>query len=266
MSRLLPVFLVFLTLPAAAANRLYIEPATVAPGDTDVALPILLDNDQTLYGFSLSLVTDASLLEMTDIDLAGTQAADAGWSFGMVEDEGAHLVWGVVMDVTDPFDTELVIPVGTGVQIATLLLDVTAAEEGEATVSFQDVPSPDPSTVADAKNILVSTDGGARVDFTSEPGVITIEADVVEPEFIRGNSNGDAAVDISDAVYHLNFLFSGGTPPPCRDASDSDDSGVLDITDAIYLLAFLFQGGPAVPAPYPDPGVDPTADELGCEG
>lgn len=48
------------------------------------------------------------------------------------------------------------------------------------------------------------------------------------------------------------------------DAADIDDSGELAITDAVYLLNHLFLGGRAPPAPYPDPGRDPTPDSVAC--
>jgi hypothetical protein len=99
------------------------------------------------------------------------------------------------------------------------------------------------------------------VSFVAVDGTITVES---VGGFVRGNANGDAAVDISDAVYHLNYLFLGGPTPPCLDASDVDDNGALEITDAISLLGFLFQGGPDPNPPFPTPGPDPTADALDC--
>ena len=47
--------------------------------------------------------------------------------------------------------------------------------------------------------------------------------------------------------------------------ADVDDSGGVQINDPIALLDFLFDGIGQVPAPYPDPGVDPTEDSLVCE-
>ena len=82
--------------------------------------------------------------------------------------------------------------------------------------------------------------------------------------FRRGNANNDARTDLSDAVFLLAFLFSGGDPVPCVDSADSDDSGVLDISDAIALLSHLFLGDPAPPQPFGAPGIDPTYDALPC--
>jgi len=82
--------------------------------------------------------------------------------------------------------------------------------------------------------------------------------------FIRGDANRDSFVNLADAVYTLEYLFNGGTPPPCLDAADSNDDGEINITDSIYTLAALFNGGPLPPDPYPMKGVDPTPDGLGC--
>ncbi len=88
----------------------------------------------------------------------------------------------------------------------------------------------------------------------------------IENKFIRGDANKDGRVDLTDAVFILNWLFKGGETPKCLDAADVDDSGNVGITDAIKLLNFLFQGEQAPPAPYPEAGVDPTEDTLSCDG
>ncbi|MDO8559723.1 MAG: Ig-like domain-containing protein [bacterium] len=60
----------------------------------------------------------------------------------------------------------------------------------------------------------------------------------------RGDANDDSQVDMSDAVYLLNFLFrSEGEILPCWDAGDANGDGALNISDPIFLLNFLFLGG-----------------------
>jgi hypothetical protein len=84
-----------------------------------------------------------------------------------------------------------------------------------------------------------------------------------EPRFLRGDSNGDCAVGLPDAVYSLIWLFLGGPGIACPDGGDVDDSGGLDIVDPIHLLGWLFLGGPAPPSPGPvEQGSDSTHDEL----
>ncbi|MGE4631917.1 MAG: dockerin type I repeat-containing protein, partial [Planctomycetota bacterium] len=72
--------------------------------------------------------------------------------------------------------------------------------------------------------------------------------------FIRGDTNGSGAIDISDAVFLLAYLFSAGGPPSPEASGDANADGGIDISDAIYLLSFLFDSGAPPPAPYPDAG------------
>jgi hypothetical protein len=82
--------------------------------------------------------------------------------------------------------------------------------------------------------------------------------------FRRGDVDSSGAVNITDPIALLNHLFLGGDAPKCLDADDSDDSGTLNITDAIYSLNYLFLGGSAPLAPFPECGIDPTIDGMGC--
>ena len=85
--------------------------------------------------------------------------------------------------------------------------------------------------------------------------------------FIRGDSNLDGQIDISDALFTLSVLFLGGKALGCKDAADTNDSGVIDLSDAVFGLVYLFLGGRAPPSPGPDfPGIDPTEDLLDCAG
>ncbi|MBI4583172.1 MAG: lamin tail domain-containing protein [Planctomycetes bacterium] len=82
--------------------------------------------------------------------------------------------------------------------------------------------------------------------------------------FLRGDANGDRAVDLADAVRILIHLFKSPVGA-CRDALDADDSGALDPTDAIRLLEYLFLHGAPPAAPFPACGGDPTtSDPLDC--
>lgn len=84
--------------------------------------------------------------------------------------------------------------------------------------------------------------------------------------FLRGDSDANGDVNLTDAITTLNYLFLGGPVPPCEDGADADDSGGLDLTDAIATLMFLFLGGDPLPPPFPDPGADPSPDSLTCAG
>lgn len=84
--------------------------------------------------------------------------------------------------------------------------------------------------------------------------------------FLRGDCNGDLALDIADPVLTLESLFLGEGRRTCEDACDANDDGEVNVADAIMALSSLFLEDTPLPAPGPDDcGVDPTEDELECE-
>ncbi len=82
--------------------------------------------------------------------------------------------------------------------------------------------------------------------------------------FVRGDVDGNGSVNIGDAIHILQGLFANGHMPACLDWADANDDGSVNIADAIYLLSYLFVSGPAPAAPFPDPALDPTPDDLPC--
>ncbi len=60
-----------------------------------------------------------------------------------------------------------------------------------------------------------------------------------------GDANNDGHVDISDAVFLIAYIFSGGPAPNPLTRGDADCSGFIDISDVVYLIAYIFSGGPA---------------------
>jgi hypothetical protein len=69
----------------------------------------------------------------------------------------------------------------------------------------------------------------------------------------NGDVNGDWDVDLSDTIYLLGSLYSGGRAPVplalCVGAEreirngDTNGDGQIDVSDAISLLAWLFSNG-----------------------
>ncbi len=64
---------------------------------------------------------------------------------------------------------------------------------------------------------------------------------------LRGDSNGDEVVDVSDAVHLLTYLFLNGDAPRCTEVVDVNGDGELDIGDPVKLLFGLFVGGDIAP-------------------
>ncbi len=64
-------------------------------------------------------------------------------------------------------------------------------------------------------------------------------------EPICGDTDGDQSVIISDAVFLINYIFSGGPAPAPLSVGDCDLNGTIDIGDAVWLINYIFAGGPA---------------------
>ena len=150
-----------------------------------------------------------------------------------------------------------------------------------------------PGAAASVETVQVSRDGTPPVflpvdsgSYLDEPGpglhryeITSLFADgrescissceveiVIEGEevlFIRGDSDSNDRVNLSDAIQILRYLYQAAGIE-CRDAADVNDSGRIELADAIYLLNFVFQSGAGIPLPYPAAGADPTPDGLGC--
>jgi|GEM_PF-3286777 len=62
-----------------------------------------------------------------------------------------------------------------------------------------------------------------------------------------GDANSDGVVDISDAVFLISYIFSGGAAPAdCSEPvgmGDASGNGSVDISDAVYLISYIFAGG-----------------------
>jgi hypothetical protein len=61
--------------------------------------------------------------------------------------------------------------------------------------------------------------------------------------FLCGDANGDGSIDISDAVYLISYIFSGGAAPVPLLAGDANCDHAVDVSDVVYLISYIFSGG-----------------------
>ena len=98
-------------------------------------------------------------------------------------------------------------------------------------------------------------DGGDGVGYQypawDGPHCFTVGYDACCMPPIRGNVDYDQgdAIDISDLVYLVDYMFTNGPAPVCWeeanvDAVGQDDSSGLDISDLVHLVDYMFNSGP----------------------
>lgn len=76
---------------------------------------------------------------------------------------------------------------------------------------------------------------------------------------ICGDANDDGGVNISDAVFIVNYVFIGGEAPnPLAVGNVNCDVGV-NVSDAVFLIYYIFTGGNAPCDSYP---ASPNGDDI----
>jgi Dockerin type I domain len=64
-----------------------------------------------------------------------------------------------------------------------------------------------------------------------------------EIEYFCGDANNDKTVNVSDAVWIVNYVFLGGSPPQPMEAGEANCDGDVNISDAVWIINYVFLGG-----------------------
>lgn len=102
----------------------------------------------------------------------------------------------------------------------------------------------------DAAELEDSTYTGDLLVTTNDPEYqvfsipVTFHAGEGEP-YMDGDANGDQLVNITDAVYLVDYIFNSGPAPDPMICGDCNCDDLVNITDAVHLIAWIFGGGPA---------------------
>jgi hypothetical protein len=119
-----------------------------------------------------------------------------------------------------------------------------------------------PYTWSDLNSTLIGTGltlsvGGLLSGTPSSTGQIDFTANVQDQAsksaskaysfkvYLSGDADGSGAVDISDVVWLIAYIFSGGSAPVPLATGDANCDGFEDISDVVYLIAYIFDGGSA---------------------
>ncbi len=207
-----------------------VRPPTTVPPDS-------LINGQIRFGAGA-----VAAVENLNAELIPAAAGADGGGGGLAEPDGVRLSW------TNGGDYDSLEVLRNGEMVARLAKDAT---------EFVDT----------AQGAFTYKVVGMRNAETSFPRSVFVSTITPPGAFLRGDTNRDRNVDLSDAVATLMFLFVSGQVLECADAADANDDGKVDIADPIYALNFLFASGPAIRSPGIEfPWFDPTPDNLRCDG
>jgi hypothetical protein len=60
---------------------------------------------------------------------------------------------------------------------------------------------------------------------------------------VCGDMNMDNEINVTDAVYLINYIFLEGSAPPTFESADVNCDLKVNITDVVYVIIYVFQGG-----------------------
>ncbi len=86
-------------------------------------------------------------------------------------------------------------------------------------------------------------DSGSVVDDPPIAPDITYSYIIDPTLYVCGDANGDESVNVSDAVYIINYVFSGGNPPDPLAAGDANCDGTCNVSDGVWIINYVFTGG-----------------------
>lgn len=269
--------------PIPPVNAVFEIRGARAPAGSDVTLPFSIVADAPVQAYSFSVDFDEEVLEPLGVDIlfdidrrpyptivdpdriAGFEKIDINDANAQPGNDGVdegYIIGAMVFSFLDNCHN---VPANDQTDVLGLRFRVRPeADVATTEVRFLDGGQGEGYPVS---NVLTAYGQAWTPDtagsFILINGLVDVLPEIVV--FIRGNANGDDKVDISDAQATLGYLFLGEDRPYCLDAADSNDDGSIDIADPIATLTYLFLGGPALPAPFPEEGTDPTADGIRCE-
>src|ERR1041385_3518797 len=218
--------------------------ATGKPGD-EVTVPFAVKTNSgaLTHGLDFSVAFDHQLLEVVGVETVLARPDGKPWFLELPYlDNELGTVAGRYLFADYPWVENVRFPVDQEFQALQLKFRIKAgAATGTTDVRFQEGATvcskdvfcktcpQDPICKAQGRNRIIS--GQAPLSPELVDSFVFVGARIgIVPDgtvFVRGDSSGDGAVDLNDAVYSLAYLFQGGETPGCLEAADANDDGAL---------------------------------------
>ncbi len=203
----------------------------VVPTDSIIQVPFFISTDQdsvaaftamiALSNPELAIVDSLNAIDLTGSGLTTFSAAVTnlfGWSTVLVH-----------MNCPPPFNTAL--PPDSTIYLA-------------FTLNLRWVTARPDTFCGDGRELLILP---GNTSFSSPRGV-SLAATLANGAFLVmcppcGDADNNDVVTISDVVYLISYVFTGGPPPTFPGFADADCNGIVNISDAVYLIQYIFAGG-----------------------
>jgi hypothetical protein len=160
-----------------------------------------------------------------------------------------------IFDISDPVNPQYITgysppveAVGITLQGDYAFLGLDGIHEGEESFLVLNISNPqNPYLVADydypwgcVNDVSIQAN---NIYLAANTALITLTADLESVNY--GDANADGLVNVSDAVYIINYVFIGGDPPTPLAAGNVNCDDNVNVSDAVYIINYVFVNGPA---------------------
>lgn len=207
------------------------------PWPDSVGVPIYIWADDTIGGFTLAFQPSDTRLQVSSFDHSGTVMVSDGDNWLPVRIDSAANSIGI--GYFNPAALWVENPQGL---LGKIYLKIDPSIPAESSFAL-DSAFIAPALYCELTTVVNTFPHSVRpAPFDNRGG-----ANITFPEmsYICGDANGDLLVNITDAVFLISYIFSGGEPPEPLAAGDANCDTITNITDAVYLISYIFAGGPA---------------------
>lgn len=212
-------------LPEPSGDEYIAVPSSANPSES-VSVPIWFTNSLPSRGNTFRLEFDEDLLSVEGVDVSGSRIP--GWEYIWSVFNPGELFVISFADWQDDLNDILIEP-GKG-----LLINVNFKVNENA-----------PSGTFLPITFETKEDWGHYNSYTDSTGLILVQPPTVSgwifTDVISGDANSDGAVDLSDIIYLLNYLFKDGIDPSPLSLGDLNEDGQVNISDVIALLNQLYK-------------------------
>ncbi len=207
-----------LALSANATNRFYLPDFVIAAGET-MQVAMILENDEPFTAFQTDLMLPEGLSVADDdgeylFDLTDRNASDQT-IISKLRPDGALRMVSFCMSVK-PYS-------GNSGTLVVINLHADEDFTGPATIGL--------------KNTYFATVEAVQFVLPQE----TCTAQLLAQQ-IKGDTNGDGKVNISDVTWLINYLLAGCTSSFHTENADVNEDGKISINDVTTLINLLLQG------------------------
>jgi len=205
--------------------------------DDSIAIPVYLTSDTALTAFYIGFDYNSADISITSVDLTGSvipvSQQTSLTTYIQTSEQEILIGW----NENSLLDTSHISPQTDG------LLFTMWAQVPQGTLEQTiDIDTTTDFTYVPGAEILLSALGGGSI----RPNYVdcgTEDLIINEQAYICGDANSDEDVNVSDAVYIINYVFAGGNPPDPLESGDANCDGTCNVSDAVWIINYVFVGG-----------------------